>query len=570
MRIKLFQLIIIIIPLFAFSQKSIPVQKVMADLNSGIIESPLPFHEPFIITGKIDEKIVTVQVSIKYSDDQELFRGKWNRISGIPTSDQFAIACDKILESNEDYKFQFMVTRKPTDEELAAFRSSVKIKLKEALLNGLADSFCNKNTLNTGELSTFQNAIRDAMNINLKGESIRWPEKGLLSLNIDLKDQKACYEYIKDADGLFESFCERDQIIDNVQHYVTFLDGTLKSAFQSSVINELHQYFLQDLKVGKWDYVEMRKSTGLLIFLSAKSDNDIYYTVGGIEPLVASAPFLETKPSEELKGIWDAIILQNRIKYLQSSKSTLDKLIEFLTQLKVYSLADVEFAKKNYNYSVLESSLKSARDQFVAISLYIEQISQLLKKHEDALDEFAKKLSLDASISVIVEGSTKVQDIETKARSYIGLDFGLIYSPWLKGNEILPVYGVNFYLVPVNKRVSLCKSLRNQENGLKKFSASRFARSFSISTGFSFVDIKVDNERKGLYENTSFLVGIGWRINRAIRISGGTILFQKKDPNPLINSYNIAATGYFSVSADVDVFGALGKLGDKIFPNLKD
>lgn len=566
MRNKLIQLIIIVIPICAFSQKSIPIQKVTADLNSGIIESPLPFHEPFIITGKIDEKIVAVQVCIKYYDDRELFEGSWNRAIGIPTGDQFAIPCYKILETNESYRFQFKVTRKPDDEELAAFRASIKSKLKEALTDGLANLYCSKNTLDSGELVRFQGAIRDAMNIKLENEKIIWPDKGMLSIGQILNDQKACDEYIKDADGLFESYCERDQIINNVQQYCISLDGIFKSAFQNNIIKLLHQYFLQDLKVGKWDYVELRKRTGQLLLLSAKSDYDIYNSVCGIDPLVSTAPLLDTYPSSELQDIWEKIIILNRIKNLQSSKVTLDNLIEFLAQLKVYSLSDVEFAKRSYNPSELESLLKSARDQIVAISLYLDQISQLLLKHEEALDDFAKKVSLDATISVFLEGSTEEQNIETRAKSYIGLDFGLTYSPWLKGNEVLPVYGVNFYLAPVNKRVSLCKNLRNEENGLTKFSASRFARSFSISTGFSFVDIEVDEERKGLFENTTLLAGVGWRINRAIRVSGGAILFQKKDTNPLINNYNVAVTGYFSISADVDVFGALGKLGEKIFP----
>ena len=58
------------------------------------------------------------------------------------------------------------------------------------------------------------------------------------------------------------------------------------------------------------------------------------------------------------------------------------------------------------------------------------------------------------------------------------------------------------------------------------------------------------------------MFGLGARVTRTLRVSGGVLAFKERDPNPLITKRSVAVVGYMSFSLDLDIAkGLQGDLG---------
>ena len=72
-------------------------------------------------------------------------------------------------------------------------------------------------------------------------------------------------------------------------------------------------------------------------------------------------------------------------------------------------------------------------------------------------------------------------------------------------------------------------------------------------TAWSLTSISEEGKREDFFANSTFLTGIGFRINNALRVTAGVNWFYKLDPNPTIETKSIAVTPYIGLSVDLDV-----------------
>lgn len=137
----------------------------------------------------------------------------------------------------------------------------------------------------------------------------------------------------------------------------------------------------------------------------------------------------------------------------------------------------------------------------------------------------------------------------TAGSNYVSADVGLLHAGVI--GETVPYVGVNLYLRPVDKSISL-----RQHGGP--------LRRFSVTAGLTLTSIA---DRRGirndLFFNQAAVLGAGYRISQDWRIGGGTLVFRERDPAtfPLTRRRSTAVTPYVSVSLDADVGRQLRSIG---------
>jgi len=169
---------------------------------------------------------------------------------------------------------------------------------------------------------------------------------------------------------------------------------------------------------------------------------------------------------------------------------------------------------------------------------------------ELAIGALSSTVSQIVNSIVIVNGGS-IADFKTNNSWYVSLDAGLVWGSQIE--KVVPYAGANIYFRPVNRDTPL----RQRDS---------FGRRFSMTIGLTVSSIADDNKatRDDLFGNQSLLFGAGYRLTDAVRISGGALIFERQDPNPLISHKRLGTVPYIAMSFDVDV--AKSFLG-KIFPN---
>lgn len=207
--------------------------------------------------------------------------------------------------------------------------------------------------------------------------------------------------------------------------------------------------------------------------------------------------------------LWSAFDFLQNSKYINGSEVIPFNLLKSINENLLKWCADV----KEFN-RIKEVKSKEA-----------EKISDL---YTDVYSKFNAGLTI----------STK-EVLETKESNYLGLDFGLLIAPEIGSSFVFE--GFNFYFRPVNKNVSSSK-LKGIDKTLK---------TFSISLGIAQRIGSYDDNYEALIGVGSPFVGVGYRLNKNIRLSAGGIFYEVSNPNPLISDTSVKFTYFLSLSWDI-------------------
>nr|MDP9122769.1 hypothetical protein [Acidobacteriota bacterium] len=175
-----------------------------------------------------------------------------------------------------------------------------------------------------------------------------------------------------------------------------------------------------------------------------------------------------------------------------------------------------------------------------------------LADRDTKLDDLAQQIEVQASAEVKVDATT-TGNANTFQRYYISADLGFLYA-W-RVSKVVPYAGTNIYFRPINTNVPL-----SQKGG--------FWRRFSLTLGYTLQGIADQGNatRRDFVDGGGSLVaGAGLRLTESIRFSAGTLLFFKKDRNPLLNHEAVAAAPYVSFSFDLNVAKTFTKIGEVFF-----
>ena len=134
---------------------------------------------------------------------------------------------------------------------------------------------------------------------------------------------------------------------------------------------------------------------------------------------------------------------------------------------------------------------------------------------------------------------------------YLSLDTGYAYAPDLE--EGFFYYGTNIYLVPVNKDPrTRFSDFEGRDKILKRASLL-----LGVTSGGP------DGEGvEKLFSGGNVVVGAGFRVARSVRLNAGVVLFKVADPNPLLDDTSTEGRFFASVSLDLDLKAAVGKLAE--------
>jgi hypothetical protein len=190
----------------------------------------------------------------------------------------------------------------------------------------------------------------------------------------------------------------------------------------------------------------------------------------------------------------------------------------------------------------------------------IVRLETLLTARTAAIAVMAEQVGAELERVVRFTGTTTA-DWRTRATAYMSADVGLAYS---KGIQSFFFYlGANIYLGPVNKKATL--SLR--EDGLRSSIRKRLAVMFGIPVN-PFDETKDPtslNDPRGIQLDgvigaRPVLLGAGIRLTELVRLTGGTVIFKVRDPNPLVVDAQLRRAGFISISVDWDLRGSFSAL----------
>lgn len=272
--------------------------------------------------------------------------------------------------------------------------------------------------------------------------------------------------------------------------------------------------------------------------------------------IVNGADFASPTSKKPLTLDHSAAEITARLDAYRKLANALDDLQTLVRQLNAAGVVDDILKDRDDRKSVEDliggdldgAATEATRIHTLFLSLQVRETERLAARTK-ALDEFTEKLVPVVSASVDVGAST-LGDFNTFANRYVTADAGLLVAPEIhKGVAYL---GVNFYRVAINRDVSLTQ-------------LSSFSRKTSLTLGLTAQSIADSGsvKRSDLFASQSLVVGIGYRLTDVFRLAAGGLVFNRKDPNPLVNRERLAVTPYFSISFDFNLaksFNGIGKL----------
>jgi len=281
------------------------------------------------------------------------------------------------------------------------------------------------------------------------------------------------------------------------------------------------------------------------------------------------------KANIQYKKTESSFVLYSRFLHVYQTKEVelFSGLVQILPQTSSTELHNLESRIVNLKGSLLtiEQLIQSTRevvlldgsqgdtydkiiDDFEAIK---RSLTNNLKFLTDALARLIKAIDSEPNMRYTTwfMGSNEVWDLKTRGSYYLIPAIGLthIITPDEQSNFTKPFVGVNIHLRPVDKSLSF-HDLNNS-----------FWHRLSLFSGLTVTQIKDHNQEYfDWFNNMSLMAGLNYQFRRSMGVSGGVVIMNRSDPNPLILKRQTVANGYAAITFDVDFTSSLKSLTSKI------
>ncbi len=142
-----------------------------------------------------------------------------------------------------------------------------------------------------------------------------------------------------------------------------------------------------------------------------------------------------------------------------------------------------------------------------------------------------------------VSSTSEIFSFETRAKYRITPDFGYVGYGFQKAfNGFTPYLGFQIEFRYFDKSIPF-KLIPNKT----------IWHRLSFNSAITLASLKKEGQREDLFKDKSLLMGFGFRLSNALRITGGTILFNQEDPNPLIDNKKLGVTPFIGLSIDLSL-----------------
>jgi len=520
--------------------------EVEVDLGSGTFSGTtgLPFDVPFKITGPVTPNLRAVWVRYKIKDDE--FK-KWMRFPSsvkktwsdtskhwtyydeAPSGAKFHLFVGP-LHPNVTYEFQYFI------EKIPSLTATQKDDLKKAMFNSLVNFLEELTNVDDGRIATLNNELNTKLQLAIgKGEIQnldRTPFKLDVKtgnvrpitdkvINCNLTILKAKTSLTRNVGAFAEDkaeFSTFKNILDGINQDKIKLNAASLAIWNAPITNAVPA--LKDLKFSVLAQMFIASGQNWADLINGKLkidppnltpvttvDNASFTILTAFFEMIANGKLVKRDDSKDAFAAIHDFVAGN---LLPAAKTTVEN---------QNIITDQQQAKVN----LLASFPDILADKIISLSIVI----------------------LDKSVSDVVSSSSP----------YIGLDYGLSYTP--KYTQLFIYEGVNFYFVPVNKDARL-STMTGFWNNLSK--------RLSVHLGLTQSLIAAQNKNYvPLIGNVgSILLGGGLRFSRILRLNYGTIFFYEKDANPLKDKQTFKAMYTFSLTFDFNVAKAFGDLGTRL------
>jgi hypothetical protein len=177
------------------------------------------------------------------------------------------------------------------------------------------------------------------------------------------------------------------------------------------------------------------------------------------------------------------------------------------------------------------------------------QLAELIEELEEdtAVRQFSAQAARDLAEELVQEfflGATTDDTFKQRFGWYVTADIGLAHAWDL--DDTFGYGGASVYFSPTNKKAPLAgQSLRNT-----------WRRRVSAIVGLPLSELDTADEiQEGILFDRPVLLGLGVRLTDHLRLTGGAVIFDEKDPDPLIDdTRGLEATPFLSLSIDTDLW----------------
>lgn len=544
--------------------KALP--EIQLDLNSRTTGGVLPFDAPFALTGTVPDRVTRVTATYGTCDKASFLRCKRGDCDVSTVSG--AAGCELLLPANVTLKPPLVWVRDPILSVATSGAVPMRLVVPELeAMHHYLFKFDVEATVPDADLKAF----RDKARVVLETQFAQFPNGDILKAMFP-ETRKALIAALKRAAGQCiridapNTPLDENVDFDHVEKEFTDLmtaavEAPAKVKVRTKEVREVIRRdlntSLQNLRaplqviVGAVNGLKKDDPTRLdlegrpaILALARLSPLELSDLSNGADP-AAPAP---TEIIPELPTEPDAVARATDYRRLEIVATQID---DWLAQLK-RSGTEQQLINDNkitqQNVDEAEANALDVRDHAHDGNRRLLEIITLTEARQGVL-VVANKLMLVATSGVTIVSST-LGTFDTFSHYYVTADAGVLYAPEIR--NAVPYLGTNFYLRPVNRDVSLTKK-------------SSFGRRFALTAGLTMRSVEDAQKvrRADLFGTQSLLIGAGYRITDIFRIGAGALIFNRKDPNPLIKTQRLGSVPYATISFDWDLaktFGGLSKL----------
>jgi hypothetical protein len=537
----------------AFSQRSkIEVVEIGIDQKK-LSAVEWPFDLPFYLTGAITEDVQSVMFNYRIADPATRKKSwisfphpdkidnstgflttaaEWKR--GIGDNTKFIFLCDG-LHPNIKYNFRFEVIRKLVLED------KLVAEMKSKLANELKSFFKLKANaaISQAELTAENNALKAIVQGYFLGKTLRFksnPSTAFIFDAFDMTDISAT-EAFKASTDLFDALKDYNDAITNLTTEFDLVRNRILADIDA-------------IQTGKLKMNLYSKETLALPFNPGLSEFKAHTLLDALKILRQMSLMPSTSLFDVLKGNFritnNGFTETGGQQHTESILFITSVLNELNNKLIKDTVAGTERARFGYFSALMNTS--------------IAETGKYIRKIIDAKERLAKvEGSIPEILSTIVQFEAleseviSVVDVVSEKTPYISAEAGISYLPAFSG--VAHYSGANIYFVPIDKRAPL-KSFRG---------SNRLLKSLCIQIGVSnFFGDRPLNTRSllGKSSSTDLTLGLGYRINRIIKLNAGLLPYKTNNKNPQLDQYDLKAAAFFSIGLDVNLLKAFGDVAE--------
>lgn len=562
------------------------LQEVEVDLTSGVLKSVLPFDTPFLLTGTPPPRVSSIDgvwCDISETGSEELTElvNSPGRLSECPENQppdhiskvprpltgwndnpdannkerKFYLFIGDRLDADHTFVFQFSLRRQLEGTDLTNLENQVKTALDDEFQRLEANE---PTSLSRDDFAPLEAKIRTI----LEAQPVR-PGEVMVPAPSSIFDpadkQPAEPPWIHEFQRVFNIQLNRRNAIAslNARSIPELLErlSVIRQNATLKTVNVAVQALTAEQLTAIATLLPADVITALDTLVGSGDPNGIRLAniAMAIEPLGGSlTPSNRDLTQTTLSDQWREGEVDDYLANATVNRQILDRLERFVRVAG--QLTPLQSALQNLEgpLMLLAAEIREAANAAIGVEAGLQRLAARLADRTAAITALAAYLRREAELQVSLVASSR-GGFTTRARAHISMDLGVMYAGRI--GEIRPYMAANFYTRPVNRNVPLSE-------------VGGFRRRFSVMMGITVTSIEEkDGERilrDDAFGSNALLVGVGYRLTDAARVSGGILFFKENDPNPLIDNLSTTAEGFVAVSFDWNVKNILDKLGTAI------